>query len=485
MYDTSIYHFGYFRYDHIQRIEISRIQIPLALSYATTVHKSQGMSADHVEVHAEDMFFPALLAVAISRVKKPSGLYVTGFTRRSVLKPNDSLIAAINKHGIPSGMLDNCCSVILDCTDEFAFDDSDSESEGEDSITPDPDEQPSSSGNHPMLKELLLKQTYLSPVTPQQEQINKDIKQLRDSTDLNSIYHFMLDNLNAFYTDTICNKIKPDNAANGVIFSTLMSSIYGFTINKLTENLRTSNLASRYHRYIRQLMTDMTNQLFNDEASKVASKTISDLYPTPQYHISSDSGRGVVRRVGGRAVYLASKQQEQKIKTHVKNNTTHTNEYKELKRTLKWLQSLRATEEEVRKGRYVETAAETNRMQTTKALTHISDEAYEYFTILEQKRDRYHSIGEALLQGNAIVRNTYNALLLEPELEYKLKLAAPADPGMLQNLNTILIKKYLPVGNNQFRKTLVKHFEKTKRLAHRPQIAATEETTTKKRRVSF
>lgn len=61
---------------------------PIRLAYATTVHKSQGLTLDHVQVCFGDRFFAAagMLYVALSRVRAPKGLRLVGnpdlFARR-------------------------------------------------------------------------------------------------------------------------------------------------------------------------------------------------------------------------------------------------------------------------------------------------------------------------------------------------------------------------------------------------------------------
>ena len=54
--------------------------MPLRLAYASTVHRSQGLSLDSVQVDLRDPFTaqPAMVYVSISRVKTPQGLRVVG-----------------------------------------------------------------------------------------------------------------------------------------------------------------------------------------------------------------------------------------------------------------------------------------------------------------------------------------------------------------------------------------------------------------------
>lgn len=54
--------------------------MPLRLAYATTVHKSQGLSLDQVQININDGFFstPGMLFVALSRARTSEGLRIVG-----------------------------------------------------------------------------------------------------------------------------------------------------------------------------------------------------------------------------------------------------------------------------------------------------------------------------------------------------------------------------------------------------------------------
>lgn len=67
--------------------------MPLRLAYATTVHKSQGLSLDHVQVNILSHMFmmPGMMYVALSRARTPDGLRLIGspeqFIKRCVYDP--------------------------------------------------------------------------------------------------------------------------------------------------------------------------------------------------------------------------------------------------------------------------------------------------------------------------------------------------------------------------------------------------------------
>ena len=64
--------------------ECRRMQVPLKLAWALTVHKSQGATLDKVKIDLNGCFSPGQCYVALSRAKSTSGLQITGFTKNAV-----------------------------------------------------------------------------------------------------------------------------------------------------------------------------------------------------------------------------------------------------------------------------------------------------------------------------------------------------------------------------------------------------------------
>ena len=69
---------------------------PVNLAYATTIHKSQGMTLDSAVIDLRQLWEPGHAYVALSRVKSPDGLYLTGWSENSI-KTDEKVVQFYNQ----------------------------------------------------------------------------------------------------------------------------------------------------------------------------------------------------------------------------------------------------------------------------------------------------------------------------------------------------------------------------------------------------
>ena len=75
-----------------------RVQFPLKLAWALTVHKSQGMTLTRAELMLHDAFDCGQVYVALSRVTSLAGLWLRGgLITQAVVKAHPAVLAFYNR----------------------------------------------------------------------------------------------------------------------------------------------------------------------------------------------------------------------------------------------------------------------------------------------------------------------------------------------------------------------------------------------------
>ena len=74
-----------------------RVQFPLRLAFALTVHRAQGLTLNNVTVHADKMTAPGQLGVALGRAKSKEGLRVLGYSNSLMISQHPAEVEEFYK----------------------------------------------------------------------------------------------------------------------------------------------------------------------------------------------------------------------------------------------------------------------------------------------------------------------------------------------------------------------------------------------------
>ena len=93
--------------------EIKRLQFPLTLAWATTIHKVQGLTLDEIVVDMKGgRFSPGQAYVAFSRVKTLEGLHILNLNVKAIKKSID-VEKRLNSNPVPPVSCDSSCQVTI------------------------------------------------------------------------------------------------------------------------------------------------------------------------------------------------------------------------------------------------------------------------------------------------------------------------------------------------------------------------------------
>lgn len=92
-----------------RKVVATRRQFPLCLSYAMTIHKSQGLTYERLEVDGSNIFLPGQLGVAIGRSVKKKGLRIINLDADSILRHPSNLVAFYERQSLEFTDSLHCC----------------------------------------------------------------------------------------------------------------------------------------------------------------------------------------------------------------------------------------------------------------------------------------------------------------------------------------------------------------------------------------
>lgn len=92
MHTVNIVPATFTTYDPVDKIVLAtRIQLPIKVAYAFTIHKSQGMTLKNVIVTCQSCFQPGQLGVAVGRAVSVAGLKIVNFKKSLCRKHSNSV----------------------------------------------------------------------------------------------------------------------------------------------------------------------------------------------------------------------------------------------------------------------------------------------------------------------------------------------------------------------------------------------------------
>jgi hypothetical protein len=450
----------------------TRIQIPLKLAYALTIHKSQGMTLDWVEVDCAGLFAPGQLAVAISRVKSSSGLRVVNFNpQRHIIEAHSDVKDFYETVTIPLDANNNCCSSRLwkdacteakkDCpvavelpaddelepaTDEELisilaelaeniessdFSGTESESSDSDSDEPVPHLSTSYDTTHTMA-------TSVKPATDTGNPPICTTAEVPFKVEVTTILDSMV----------FKNPLTPEQEANNadiselklmphmqcIIDCCLISLHRIWTKCKIQQGAKHVDLKNFYVAFDKFLVGDFCTVCSKHASLSGKSKSFlltKLLFKLRQQFIEhkrndvvqseskvadakqiSDDGKGKIRYLSGRSVSLVRKQFVKKLESKLKSSRGSAKAIANTQRGLAHINHMKTHVAALRKGPLSHTLHETERRQNVGGgLTHVTDETFKFHMELEVIRQQQHTLHRARkLKGDILFDSRNNIL---------------------------------------------------------------------------
>ncbi|XP_071166174.1 uncharacterized protein [Mytilus edulis] len=489
------------------KIVASRQQFPLCLAFAITIHKSQGLTLDRVEVDASYIFAAGQLGVAVGRAKEKKGLRILGFNSKSVMRHDESLYKFYSENSITVYEKQlSCCKkdfevplndiAFNDAEQEIVFDDlSDfcvEEIEEIDFLLSDdleicdpPETSPVSLEtkndiNLDAISELFSGQK-ISPL---------------DQKSSSSYLLLSKDNVQLF-VNQLYSKIED-----------LFKTTCGDVSNKNTDSKTWTNFYSKLYSYatcndyillVKSLFKSEPNEVDFEICSKIFDYIKTEVLKKPmdilvKKHDTkseskmslSDGGKGKIRYIAGRCVAKCRFHHM----CHAKNNLYKKDKIKSVAKSflkVKMMDHLTKSSSDLENNsKYKSTLYETKRKQNlSQGLTNICDSMFEFILAVEEKRkfvqhDKvFHLLGSnflkychsSILQDSNLFTSWRNLFATFENLNTSSYLPndQESSESCLKELYNDIIERFCRIADNQFRKDFLVTYgkQKTERLRKR------------------
>ena len=483
-----------------EKIIASRYQLPLILGYSLTIHKAQGITLERVEVDASNIFSPGQLGVAIGRAKNKKGLRIIGFRASQLLSVSPEVTTFYER--TPTEFTDTfeCCKYSVTSIDQLITDYEQPESPSDedsdfsdteiyeidnlfnDNVRPEASNTPHVTVDDLSASNLTFDFSKLNSIfsykasTTRQTDIQNHLNLVKANKDFKLYIGKIYEDLNSIIVSK-CNDIKQKTEAKH--WTAFYTELYRYTKSE------------KYVSYLTTMFQHPPTELDYDASGKIVDKLeeiileeksshmFEDSLPTTTILPISDAGLGKIRYIGGRCVAKAKYHLMKSIKPNLyKSNKKQSVNIAFAKVRMLDYVSTRTLD----KSKCNETLKETERKQNlSRGLTHITDECFTFFCDLNRVRmqhqtEQYLQIhgAEALIKGkeevlkNKMISEEWHNIFRS----YKVPDAAVSITAeILNDLLLDIVSRFLKIGDNQFRKDVVRKMGKKKSESLRKKVA--------------